>query len=147
MSSAQASVDRFYCALNAHDLDAVRACVHPEFEMVVPQKPARGFTGGDREVENMRLLFDAYPDLVTTVVRCVEDGDEVWTEMTAHASGLEMAGVVIWTVDPVAGTVTRGRYYTEPVDRDTADIAEFMRTLVRAPVSVTTPTRATPGRR
>jgi ketosteroid isomerase-like protein len=55
-------VDRFFRALGAHDVDELRGCLHPDFEMVVPQKPLRGFAGRDQEIANMRVLFDTYPD-------------------------------------------------------------------------------------
>lgn len=128
-----APVAQFFRALNEHDLDLLRGCLHPDFEMLVPQKPARGFVGRDQEVANIRLLFDTYADFAVQVLRAAVDGDEVWTETVGTATGLEVATVVIWTV---AGDVLRrGRYYSEPVQRDAADIEEFMRTLAPAPGS------------
>lgn len=68
-NDVQGPVDRFFRALNVHDVDELRDCLHPDFEMVVPQKPARGFAGRDQELANMRLLFDRYPDFAVTVLR------------------------------------------------------------------------------
>jgi ketosteroid isomerase-like protein len=119
-------VDQFFHALGAHDVDELRDCLHPDFEMVVPQRPQRGFVGRDQEIANMRTLFETYPDFATTVLRSVADGDEVWTESVATATGLEMAAVVIWTVDRANAVLVRGRYYSEPVQRDAPTIGEFI---------------------
>jgi ketosteroid isomerase-like protein len=122
----QSPVERFFHALNAHDVDELRGCLHPDFEMVVPQRPARGFAGRDQEIANMRLLFDRYPDFAVTVLRSARDGGEVWTETVATATGLEMAAVVIWTADAAGAVLVRGRYYSEQVQHDAPVIGEFM---------------------
>jgi hypothetical protein len=54
-------VDRFNATVASRDLDALACCVHPDFEMIVPQQPARGFTGHDQEVANIRFLLDSIP--------------------------------------------------------------------------------------
>ncbi len=122
-------VDRFLAALNGRDVDALAGCVHPEFEMIVPQRPARGFVGGAREIENMRYLVDTYTDLAVTVLRKVRVGNEVWTETAATATGLEVAAVIIWEIDADTDTLVRGRFYSEPVQHDAPTIDEFMRTI------------------
>jgi ketosteroid isomerase-like protein len=124
-------VDRFFRALSELDVEGLRACLHPGFEMVVPQRPARGFKGREQEISNMQFLFDTYPDFSVTVLRKAVSGNEVWTETTAQATGLEMAAVVIWTVDPDSGTIVAGRYYSEPVWRDAPEINEFVRSIGR----------------
>jgi ketosteroid isomerase-like protein len=121
----------FFRALSDHDVEGLRACLHPDFEMVVPQRPARGFRGREQEISNMLFLFDAYPDFSVTVLRTAVSGNEVWTETTAQARGLEMAAVVIWTIHPGSGTIAGGRYYSEPVQRDAPEINEFMRSIGR----------------
>jgi hypothetical protein len=118
--------DRFVAATNAKDLDALEACFHPDFEMIVPQKPARGFRGRDQEVANMKFLFENYPEFEVTVLRKAVDGNEIWTESSACANGLQMAAVVIWEVDPATDTLRRGRYYSEPVTQDAPTIDQFM---------------------
>jgi ketosteroid isomerase-like protein len=122
-------VGEFFLALNDADVDRLTRCLHPDFEMVVPQKPARGFKGRDQEVQNMKTLLDAHPDLSVTVLRRADSRDEVWTETLATADGLEMAAVIIWTVDDATGTLTRGRYYSEVVQRDAPLIGEWIRSL------------------
>jgi ketosteroid isomerase-like protein len=138
-------VDGFFAALRGHDVEALRACLHPDFEMVVPQRPARGFKGREQEISNMLFLFRAYPDFSVTVLRKAVDENEVWTETTAAATGLEMAAVVIWTVDPGSRTIIRGRYYSEAVQRDAPEIGEFMRSIGGGRVPRDQPPAVQPG--
>lgn len=77
----------------------------------------------------MLFLFDTYPDFSVTVLRHAVSGNEVWTETTAQATGLAMAAVVIWTIDPRSGTIIAGRYYSESVQQDAPEINEFMRSI------------------
>lgn len=51
------------------------------------------------------------------------------TETTAAATGMEMAAVVIWTVDPAGTTIFSGRYYSEAVRREGPGITGFIRGL------------------
>jgi len=97
--------------------------------MIVPQKPARGFKSKAQEVKNIRALCESHPDLILTVLRKTCDGDEIWTETSLEAANLEMAAVTIWTIDPVSETILRGRYYSEPVQREAPDIDAFMTSL------------------
>src|SRR5262245_32464687 len=122
-------VDRFFDAMNRKDMVAFAATIHPEFEMIVPQKPARGFKGKAQEVENIASLCANYKDLVMTVLRKVRSGNEIWTEAMLNATNLEMAAVTIWTIDPETDTILAGRYYSEPVQREAADINKFMASL------------------
>ena len=121
--------DRFYDAINRKDMKALADVVHPDFEMIVPQKPARGFIGKKQEVDNIVSLCESHPDLVMTVLRKVVDGNEIWAESHLTAPNLEMMAVVIWTVDPETDTLKAGRYYSEPVQRDAADINSFMKSI------------------
>src|SRR5262249_26261536 len=120
------ATDAFVAALNAHDVRAVEDCFHADFEMIVPQKPARGFKGRDQEVENMRFLFDTYPDFHVTPLRKAVAGNQIWMENKATATGLEMAAVTIWEIDEATGRILRGRFYSEPVQHDAPKIDDFM---------------------
>jgi ketosteroid isomerase-like protein len=110
-------VRRFVDAVNRGDLDGVEAAFHPDFEMIVPRHPARGFKGRDQEVKNMRYLMTAFPDGLIEVLRMVETPAEVWLETTFRSHQLEMAAVVIFEIDRESDTISRGRYYSEAVDR------------------------------
>ncbi len=131
--AGQDAPEAFLAATNAHDADGVERCFHPDFEMIVPQKPARGFKGRDQEVANMRFLFETYPDFEVTLLRKAVSGNHIWTESHATASGLEMAAVTIWEIDEESGTIVRGRYYSEPVQQDAPRIDEFMHNLGQPP--------------
>jgi hypothetical protein len=122
-------VDRFNRALATHDIDLLERACHPDFEMIVPQHPARGFVGRDQEVANIRFLFETYPDFTTTVLRKARIGDEIWCETTASAAGLEMAAVVVWEIDAATDTLRRGRFYSERVEHEGGAIDDFMDSL------------------
>lgn len=72
-------VDRFFDAINRKDIEALAAVIHSDFELIVPQKPARGFRGNAQEVANIRLLCKSHPDLRLAVLR-------VWTMVTRSGS-------------------------------------------------------------
>ena len=120
---------RFVEATNRGDMDAIAAAFHTDFEMVVPQHPARGFKGREQEVKNMRHLLTNHPDAHIEVQRMVESGSEVWVENHLTATGLEMAAVVIFEIDTGTDTIRSGRYYSEPVDREGPEIDEWMQGL------------------
>jgi ketosteroid isomerase-like protein len=122
-------VVRFVDAVNRGDLPAVEAVLHPDFEMVVPQHPARGFKGRDQEVKNMRLLVESHPEGRIEIQRMVEDLPEIWVETTYRTGDLEMAAVIIFHIDPETDTIVRGRYYSGPVERGGPDIDEWMERL------------------
>jgi len=123
------AVERFVEAANRGDIDALSACCHPDFEMVVPQHPARGFRGRDQELKNMAHLMTTYPDGRLDVLRMVEAGNEVWIESTYRADGLDMAAAVIFEIDPQTDTIRSGRYYSEQVDRQGPAIDEWIQSL------------------
>ena len=77
----------------------------------------------------MRDLMTRYPDAHIEVQRMVESGPEVWVENHLTATGLEMAAVVIFEIDPESNTIRSGRYYSEPVDRGGPGIDQWMQEL------------------
>jgi len=64
-----------------------------------------------------------------TVLHKTRDGNEIWAESHLVAPNLERMAVVIWTVDPATDTLIAGRYYSEPVQREAADIETFMKSI------------------
>jgi ketosteroid isomerase-like protein len=127
------AADRFFAACGNRDFDELNHVLHADFEMIVPQKPARGFKGRAQEIANLTYLFDTHPDLSIAVLRKAVNGNEIWTEMSARGTGLEMAAIIIWEVDAATDTIIGGRYYSEPVDRNAPDINEFLRGMGRPP--------------
>lgn len=118
--------DQFTAAINAKDLDLLADCLHPDFEMIVPQQPARGFRGRDQELANIRALVEAYPDFHITVLRKARAGAEVWTESSGLGTGIEMSAVVIWQLDEATNTLKAGRYFSDVVQHDAPSIDAFM---------------------
>lgn len=120
------AVLRFVDAVNRGDVPGVEAAFHPDFEMIVPQHPDRGFKGREQEVKNMRGLMTARPEGRIEVRRIVESGHEVWVQNTYTADDLEMEAVVIFEIDPVTDTILAGHYYSEKVDRGEQEINAWM---------------------
>jgi ketosteroid isomerase-like protein len=127
---------RFVSAINRGDINGIEAAFHPDFEMVVPQHPARGFQGREQEVKNMQHLLSTYPDCHIEVQRMVESGSEIWIENHLSASGLEMAAVVIFEIDRDSDTIRRGRYYSDPVEDAGPGSDEWIYQLGAAPATV-----------
>ena len=123
------AVLRFVDAVNRGDVDGVEAAFHADFEMIVPQQPARGFKGRAQEVENMRLLMASHPEGRIEVRRIVEHGNEVWVQNRYTSDGLEMETVVIYEIDPATGTIRTGHYYSEKVDGGGPEINAWMEAL------------------
>lgn len=120
---------RFVDAVNRGDVEAVEAVFHPDFEMIVPQHPARGFKGRDQEVKNMRYLMGEYPDGRITVLRMAESASEIWVENTFKSESLEMAAIVVYEIDEESDTILRGRYYSDVVDGGGPEIDQWMQSL------------------
>jgi limonene-1,2-epoxide hydrolase len=125
----QNAVTRFIEAMNNRDLDGVTRAFHPEFEMVVPQHPARGFKGREQEVANMEHLMSRYADGRIEILAMAETDAEVWVETSFVAAELEIAAVVIFEVDREQDVITKGRFYSERVDPGGPDINEWLQRL------------------
>lgn len=123
------AVERFFDAVNRGDVDGVEAAFHPDFEMVVPQHPGRGFKGRDQEVKNMRHLMTTHPEGRITIHRMVESGNDVWAQSSYKADGLHMEAVVIFEIDPTSGTILLGHYYSEEVDHESPEINYWIESL------------------
>jgi ketosteroid isomerase-like protein len=123
------AVLRFVDAVNRVDVDSVEAAFHPDFEMIVPQHPARGFKGPEQEVRNMRALMTAHPEGRIEVRRVVESDNEVWVQNSYTSDALEMEAVVIYEIDPATDTILAGHYYSEEVDRGGPEINAWIEAL------------------
>jgi ketosteroid isomerase-like protein len=126
-------VQRFIEAINRGDIDGATAAFHPDFEMIVPQHPSRGFRGRDQEMKNMRHLTTTYPDGRLDVLRMVEASTEIWIESTFTAPDLQVAAVVIYEIDPESDTIRSGRYYSERVEEQGPGIDEWLEGLQEDP--------------
>src|SRR5262249_16131251 len=118
---------------NREDVDGVEAAFHPDFEMIVPHHPARGFKGRDQEVRNMRTLMTTHPEGRIEVRRVVESGNEVWVQSRYTSDALEMEAVVIYEIDPTTDTILVGHHYSEEVDRGGPEINAWIDALGHLP--------------
>ena len=111
--------------MNAHDLEAFLACIHPEYRSEQPVHPERGFGGRDQVERNWAAMFSGIPDFRAEVLDSAVDGDTAWTEWRwtgtrADGSSVEMRGVTLFRVED--GLVVSGRLYMEEVEQAGADI-------------------------
>jgi ketosteroid isomerase-like protein len=111
--------------MNAHDLEAFLACIHPEYRSEQPVHPERGFGGRDQVEKNWAAMFSVIPDFRAEALDTAVDGDTAWTEWRwsgTRADGipLDMRGVTLFRVED--GLIVSGRLYVEEVEQAGADI-------------------------
>lgn len=110
---------RLVTALNAHDLEDLLACFHPEYESEQPVHPQRGFQGKARLAENWSWVFESFEDFEVQLIDHALQGNTVWTEWRwtgTHPGGraFEVRGIMILEVE---GELFRcGRLYLEPLE-------------------------------
>src|SRR3954451_16861097 len=116
-------IERLNAAGNAHDVDAMLACMAEDYASEQPAHPDRAFGGSEQVRENWSAVFAGVPDFRSQLVRSSQDGDTVWSEW--HWEGtqtggetLEMAGVMIVGVRDER--IAWARLYVEPVEREGA---------------------------
>ena len=117
---------RLVYATNGHDIDELAACFASDYVNVTPAHPARSFTGRDRVRANWQQIFAFVPDVAMEVVGWAASGDSLWVESRMHGTRRdgtrhEMHGVVVFTV--ADGCATAGRFFLEPLDEATTDVA------------------------
>lgn len=105
-------------AMNRHDLDALVACFHPEYESIQPVHPERNFRGRAHVVRNWTWVFERFPDFEAEIIDYAIQDQTVWTEWRWLATdtdggAIEVCGVMILTYQD--GTFRSGRLYLEPV--------------------------------
>jgi ketosteroid isomerase-like protein len=111
--------------MNARDLDAFLACIHPEYRSEQPAHPDRGFAGRDQVEKNWAVMFSGIPDFRAEALDSAVDGDTAWTEWRwsgTRADGipLDMRGVTLFRVED--GLIVSGRLYLEEIEQAGADI-------------------------
>ena len=83
MGEGRALVEQYFKAVNAADLDAVRAVLTSDAKFAAPG-PAIG--GPDMVVAWMGPFLDAFPGIDHQIVNLVESGDDVATEITVKGT-------------------------------------------------------------
>lgn len=121
-----AVIERMQKALNNHDLKAFLECFDPNYRSEQPAHPNRGFGGKEQVRKNWSSIFESFPDFEAQLLHHVDDGGVVWSEWHWTATGLNMAGVIIFGMEE--DRIVWGRLYVEPVEENGQDIDEAMRT-------------------
>ena len=124
---------RLSAAANSHDIEQVVACFTDDYLNETPVHPARDFRGREQVRRNWTAIFAGVPDIVTTVLRADEVGDEVWSEWEMRGTRRDgvahlMRGVMRFTV--VADQASAVRFYLEPVDATDLDADESVQRLL-----------------
>jgi limonene-1,2-epoxide hydrolase len=107
-------VSRFLDAANHHDADALRACVHHNFESIQPIHPGRNFRGSGQLISNWKAIFEAEPGFRLTVLRSAAEDDTVWVEVHGAGDSAEAAGIFIVGVED--GRIRWIRVYSDLVE-------------------------------
>lgn len=137
MSSAAADparvIQRLADAINAHDLEALVACFADDVVSEQPVHPARSFRGRAQVRANWTQIFGGVPDLRAQLLQLEATSSRAWSEWswsgtTRAGTPFEMRGVTIQELrdDQIAAV----RFYLEPLDAGTADVAATLRTVV-----------------
>ena len=113
--------------MNAHDLDGMVALMHPDYASEQPVHPARNFEGRAQMKANWGAILTGVPDLRAEIVRQTQDGDTTWSEWhwygtTESGAAFDLRGVALFDVHD--GLITRGRLFTEQVERGGPGISE-----------------------
>jgi ketosteroid isomerase-like protein len=128
-----AVIERINKATSEHDIHALADCFTSDYESVWPIHPARSFGGVDQVRRNWGQIFEAVPDVRTTIVSSVVSGDEVWAEWEFAGNRRDgqpflMRGVVILRAR--ADHATHARFYLEPVDDSPDEVDAAVRRLL-----------------
>ena len=121
-----AAIDRLVTAINAHDLDAMVALFHPEYDSRQPAHPGRTFVGREQVRANWGAMFSGIPDFQAELVRSTQDGDLEWCEWAwtgtrSDGQPFDARGVTLFEVRD--GLIVAGTLYVEDLERDAGDIA------------------------
>src|SRR5258707_5848540 len=85
-TSPQSVFERMIQALNRHDLDAMVACLAPDYRSEQPFHLSRAFTGPGGVRKNWGYFFTAIPDIQADILSIVVEDDTVWAEIHFHGT-------------------------------------------------------------
>lgn len=123
-------IERIHEALNSHDLEAFLECFDQHYQSEQPVHPNRGFGGKDQVRKNWSTIFESFPDFRAELLRHASDGATAWSEWGWTATGLNMAGVILFGVED--DRIVWGRLYVEPVEEDGENIDEAVRRITES---------------
>ena len=129
-------VQRMFAAAMRHDIDALVAEFADDYTNITPNHPGRNFTGSAQVRSNWSALFAGIPDLTVQVLDATTAPDgKVWVEWTTRGTRLdgrpvEQFGVAVFTTRE--NLLSAVRFYLEPVDNESGDVDQAVRTVVGA---------------
>lgn len=111
-------LERMQRATNEHDLDALAACFHHDYDSTFPAHPERAFRGRAQMRKNWEQIFAVVPDLTSCLLQSVTAQNTAWSEWEWHGTRRDgvpflMRGVTIQEIHD--GEITSVRLYMEPV--------------------------------
>ncbi len=111
-------LERVQQAINAHDLEALAACFHVDYDSTFPAHPERAFKGQAQMRRNWEQIFAAVPGITSALLQSATVGKTVWAEWEWRGTRRDgapfvMRGVTIQEVHD--GEITSVRMYMEPV--------------------------------
>jgi limonene-1,2-epoxide hydrolase len=109
-------IQRLWQAWNAHDGEALVACLHIDYESQQPLHPERNFSGSDLARQSWSAIFCAIPNLRAELLQHAVIGTRVWTEWRwrgDHVDGptFTAGGVMIFEIED--DQIISVRAYTE----------------------------------
>ena len=111
-------------AWNAHDVEALRACLRTDYESIQPFHPERNLQGCESAARSWSAIFASAPDLQAELLRWAHRADEVWTEWRwsgAHLSGCAFLAGGVMVLGLRAEQILWARVYTETLSASGPD--------------------------
>ena len=118
-SSPKVVFERMIQAVNRHDLEAMVACIAPDYRSEQPLHPERNFVGQAGVRNNWSYFFKVIPDIQIEILGEVEEGDTVWAELYYHGTQTDgkkytVRGVTLLGIQ--ADKIAWARLYIEQVE-------------------------------
>ena len=123
-------IERMHEALNGHDLEAFLGCFGEDYRSEQPVHPGRGFGGKEQVRKNWSAIFESFPDFRAQLLRHVSSDATVWSEWHWTATGLNMAGIILFGVEEER--IVWGRLYVEPVEEDRENIDQAVQRMTES---------------
>ena len=125
-------IGRLVAAMNDHDLDAMVALFHPDYDSRQPAHPGRTFVGRDQVRANWGAMFAGIPDVRAELIRSTEDGELNWCEWAwsgtrSDEQPFEARGVTLFRIRD--DLIVEGTLYMEDVERDMVGIEDAVERL------------------
>jgi hypothetical protein len=122
-------LEQLHSAMNEHDLEAMLQCFDPDYRSEQPLHPNRGFGGIEQVRKNWSAIFGRFPDFRTELLRHASNEGTVWSEWRWTATGMNMAGIILFGVREER--IVWARLYMEPVEEDGEDIDEAVQSMTQ----------------